>query len=122
MSEHNITEFHGHDSGLEHILGVLPEDENCVKMAELFSLLSDSTRLRILFMLCHCEECVSDIATAVNMSSPAVSHHLKMLRSAGLISSKRDGKEMLYTLSDSEEARLVHAMIDRVFSMECYDK
>ena len=46
-------------------------------VAELFDELSDPTRLRIFWMLCHCEECVINIAAMMDMSSPAVSHHLR---------------------------------------------
>ena len=49
-------------------------------VAELFDQLSDPTRLRIFWMLCHCEECVINIAAVLEMSSPAVSHHLRSLR------------------------------------------
>ena len=53
------------------------------------------------------------------MSSPAVSHHLRTLKQTGLVSSRRDGKEVYYKLADTQEARLVHRMIDDVFEMNC---
>ena len=65
------------------------------------------------------EECVSDIATAVCMSSPAVSHHLKTLKQSGLITSRREGKEVLYKLATTKEATLVHHMIDDIFEINC---
>ena len=58
--------------------------------ADVFSMLCDSTRLRILWLLCHTEECVSDIATAVEMSSPAVSHHLKTLKQSCFVLKKEN--------------------------------
>ena len=57
------------------------------------SLLSDPSRLRIFWLLCHCEECVMNISALVDMSSPAVSHHLRNLKASGLIVSRREGKE-----------------------------
>ena len=48
------------------------------------SQLSDSSRVRIFWLLCHCEECVIDLSAMVGMSSPAVSHHLRQLRESGL--------------------------------------
>lgn len=77
------------------------------------------SRLRILWLLCHCEECVYNLSAAVNMSSPAVSHHLRSLKQSGLLSSRRVGKEVHYRLADTEEARLVHRMIDDIFDMNC---
>lgn len=112
-------ELHDHGGELSSLLPSLPAQVDAGKAAEVFSQLCDGTRLRILYLLCHCEECVTDIAATVDMSSPAVSHHLRVLRSAGLIVSRRVGKEALYTLADTEEARLVHKMVDSVFRIKC---
>ena len=53
------------------------------------------------------------------MSSPAVSHHLKVLRQAGVITSKRVGKEAYYTLADTEEAQIIHNAIDKILDIKC---
>lgn len=111
--------LHDHGGDFPSLLRFLPEPADADKVAAVFSCLGDGTRLRILFLLCHCEECVTDIAAAIRMSPPAVSHHLRVLKGAGLIASRRDGKETLYTLADTEEAALVHEMIDRVFCIKC---
>ena len=76
-------------------------------VAELFDQLSDPTRLRIFWMLCHCEECVINIAAVLEMSSPAVSHHLRSLRDTGLI------------VSDLEVVQLLHHMIEQTMSITC---
>ena len=123
MTEKVLKEsLHDHGGDLTKLLSSLPDPTDADKVAALFSHLCDGTRLRILFLLCHCEECVTDIAAAVGMSTPAVSHHLRVLKNAGLIVSRRDGKEALYTLADTEEARLVHEMIDSVFRIKCPKK
>ena len=101
------------------VIDLMPSDEMAATAADLFSQMGDGTRLRILWLLCHSEECVLDIAAAVGMSAPAVSHHLRMLRQTGLIVNRREGKEVLYTLADTEEAKLLHQMIDDVFRMTC---
>ena len=85
-------------------------------VAELFDQLSDPTRLRIFWMLCHCEECVINIAAVLEMSSPAVSHHLRSLRDTGLIVSRREGKEVFYRASDLEVVQLLHHMIEYYLS------
>ncbi len=113
------TLLHNHSTALEELIEKIPGEAAGMKAAELFSFLSDSTRLRILWLLCHSEECVTDIAAAVSMSPPAVSHHLRLLKQAGLIKARREGKEMLYSLEKSEEATLVHKMVDDVFDMQC---
>ena len=88
-------------------------------VAELFDQLSDPTRLRIFWMLCHCEECVINIAAVLEMSSPAVSHHLRSLRDTGLIVSRREGKEVFYRASDLEVVQLLHHMIEQTMSITC---
>lgn len=108
-----------HDHGHLELLKNIPDVERGEKVADIFGHLCDGTRLRILWLLCHSEECVSNIAKAVDMSAPAVSHHLKILRQADLITAKRIGKEIHYKLSDNREACLVHRMIDDIFEMKC---
>lgn len=111
--------LHNHHGNLHALMESIPSEQRFFMAADVFSLLCDSTRLRILWLLCHTEECVSDIAAAVDMSSPAVSHHLRTLKQSGLITSRREGKEVLYTLADTKEAGLVHNMIDDIFEINC---
>ena len=84
-----------------------------------FRQLGDPSRLRILWLLCHSEECVCNIAAAVGMSDPAVSHHLRILKKSGIIESRRDGKEVYYTLADTTQAKLLHRTIDALFEITC---
>ena len=53
------------------------------------------------------------------MSSPAVSHHLRQLRTAGLIESRRDGKEVFYRAAATETARLLHRVIEQTMRIVC---
>lgn len=110
---------HNHGQNEEKILEKLPTKEECRIVAEIFKQISDGTRLRILWLLCHCEECVSNIAAAMEMSDPAVSHHLKMLKSTGLIVSRRAGKEIYYKLADTQVAEYIHRICEEIFQMKC---
>ncbi len=69
---------HKHDTNSEMIASHFPEDRVIVSVSEAMKQLGDPSRLRIFWLLCHTEECVTNIAAAVNMSSPAVSHHLRL--------------------------------------------
>ena len=91
-------------------------------VAELFSQLSDPTRLRIFWMLCHCEACVINIAAMLEMSSPAVSHHLRSLRDTGLITSRREGREVFYRAAETEVVQLLHHGIEEAVSITCPEK
>lgn len=89
------------------------------KVADVFKQLGDTTRIRIFWLLCHCEECVVNISAMLDMSSPAVSHHLRTLRSSGLIVCRREGKEVYYRAADTEQCRLLHEMIEQVMEITC---
>ena len=60
-----------------------------------------------------------DIAAIMGMSSPAVAHHLKVLKEAGLIVSRRDGKEMYYRAADTEIAAVLHNSIEEIMEIAC---
>ncbi len=110
---------HKHSDKTVELLEHMPEEDQFEEVADLVSLISNSARFRILYYICHVTECVTNISAVVGMSSPAVSHHLKTLKSAGIIASKRQGKEVYYSLADTENARLVHKLIDVTFGIKC---
>ncbi len=95
------------------------EQETFLKTADMLSLISDSTRLRILWLLCHCEDCVINIAAATEMSSPAVSHHLRILKQAGILTSRKEGKTVYYSLAKTPKAKTIHHIIDDSFNLHC---
>ena len=97
---------------------ILTEDE-IYDISETFRLIGDPSRLKILYILSHTEENVRNISAAFDMSPPAVSHHLRLLKSMKIIKSERRGKEVYYTLGTSELARTINRMVDQVFKMHC---
>ena len=110
---------HDHGTLTSKILEVQPSDKNFEIIAEAFKLISDSSRLKIFFLLCHSEDCVINIAATVEMSSPAVSHHLRLMKQSGLIDSHKVGKEVYYKLADTEEAKLLHTAVDELLQIKC---
>ena len=77
----------------------LDEDE-LIEMAELFKMFGDSTRIKILSVLFEGEKCVQQITEATGTSQSAVSHQLRLLKQARLVRSRRNGKQVCYTLAD----------------------
>ena len=110
---------HKHDLKSDMIVSHFPDSEVINSVSEALKQLGDPSRLRIFWLLCHTEECVTNIAAAVNMTSPAVSHHLRLLKAAGLIVSHREGKEMLYKASDTALTESLHHTIERVGEIAC---
>lgn len=121
MIEFQLPHQHG-ERNIGHIKSELSQTERFAVTSEIFKQLSDTTRLQIFWLLCHQEECVINIAALLDMSSPAVSHHLRSLHDSGLISSRRDGKEVYYKVSDSDECELLHQTMERVMEIACPQK
>lgn len=110
---------HDHGHTIEAILQDMPQNTDFQTVAGLFLQLGDASRLRIFWLLCHCEECVINIAALVEMSSPAVSHHLRKLKDCGLIVSRREGKEVYYQAAPTKEAQLLHHMVEKMVEITC---
>ena len=110
---------HDHGQNMDHILEHLPQPESFQAVADLNRLLSDPSRTRIFWLLCHGEACVANLSAMVEMSSPAVSHHLKQLKAAGLIVSRREGKEVHYQAADTPTARALHHMMETLMAISC---
>ena len=113
---------HDHGYNEKIVAEHMPTEEEIAGVSAAMKQLGDPSRLRIFWLLCHCEECVLNIAALVNMSSPAVSHHLKLLKSSGLIVSRREGKEMYYRTADTELAQVLHHTIETLGKITCPER
>lgn len=76
-------------------------------LSEIFKVLGDETRTRIIFLLSVQELCVCDMAEILEMSLPAVSHHLRLLRMMRLVKYRREGKQVYYSLDDHHILALI---------------
>ena len=113
---HDHGEEQNHTAAMQELLRDGAHFQN---IADIFRQLGDPNRIRIFWLPCHCEECVVNIAAMVDMSSPAVSHHLRVLKDSGLLSSRREGREVYYRASDAAQSRLLHEMIEQVMDVAC---
>lgn len=84
-------------------------EENLYDLAELFKIFGDSTRIRILNELFETEMCVNDLVDRLGMTQSAISHQLRLLKSSDLVKSRRDGKQIFYSLAD-DHVRTIIAM------------
>ncbi|MCR4647661.1 MAG: metalloregulator ArsR/SmtB family transcription factor, partial [Lachnospiraceae bacterium] len=98
---------HGEECCIENLKNNLSNEERFETVSNIFQQLSDPTRIRIFWLLCHYEECVMNISSILEMSSPAVSHHLRPLKNSGLIVSRREGKEVYYRAADTKECEML---------------
>lgn len=75
-------------------------EDQAFELAEMFRLMSDHSRLRIIFACLHERVCVSDIAARLKLSPSLVSHHLRLLRAARVVRAERHGKQIFYSAAD----------------------
>ena len=115
----NLPLPHDHGQPMERELSHVPSVAEFQTVADIFKQLGDGSRIRIFWLLCHCEECVINLSAMVDMSSPAVSHHLRQLKAGGLIVSRREGKEVYYRAADTAQAQLLHHMIEHLMELAC---
>ena len=85
----------------------MPDEDELYDLAELFKAFGDSTRMRILYALSESELCVCDLAEVLNMTQSAVSHQLKILKTARLVKGVRDGKQVIYSLDDDHVKTII---------------
>lgn len=78
----------------------MPDEELLYELADLFKVFGDTTRIKILYALMEQDLCVADLAEIIGASQSAVSHQLRTLKQARLVKFQRDGKNVIYSLSD----------------------
>lgn len=106
-----------HPDRIKEVQSHLLKDNDLLQLSTLFKVISDPTRIRILFALDRQELCVCDIAVILGMSQSAISHQLKLLRMSHLVTPRREGKTVFYQLADEHVQKifnqaLVHVMED----------
>ena len=87
---------------------LLLDEDKVIDLAELFKVFGDSTRMKILLALCESEMCVGDLAEELKMTESAISHQLRLLKQADLVVGKRDGKSVIYSLSDDHVRTIIN--------------
>ncbi len=93
----------------------MPDEELLYDLADLFKVFGDTTRIKILYALMAQELCVADLAEAIGATQSAVSHQLRTLKQSRLVRAKRDGKNVIYSLSDGH----VHTMLAQGMTHIC---
>ncbi len=115
MDSLRLPHEHGESAQIKELIGQLSEIDKYQAIAEIFKHLDDANRIRIFYLLCNCEECVINISAILGISSPAASHHLRLLKDRHLIVSRRSGKEVYYKASDTEESLLLQKLLRITF-------
>lgn len=89
-----------HEDVVNKVREYIPKEESLYDLADLFKVLGDPTRIKILCALFQAEMCVCDIAALLGMTQSAISHQLRVLKQARIVKNRKDGKVVYYSLDD----------------------
>ena len=89
-----------HGDVVNRVSKKMPNDEDIYDLSDFFKVLGDSTRVKIIWALDQNEMCVCDIAVLLNMTKSAISHQLRSLKQADLVTFRKEGKGVFYSLKD----------------------
>ncbi len=96
------------------VSAAMPPDAQVAELADVFGLLADPGRLRVLVALLDGETCVSDLAAVAHASESAVSHHLRLLRAHRVVEVRRSGRMAYYRLADAHVRMLLDLALTHI--------
>lgn len=106
---------HTHPDKLRECAVLKLDDQTSLALADLFKILGDKTRIKLLSLLAEeYELCVCDIAESLQMGQSAISHQLRVLRAARLVKFRKAGKEAFYSLDDDHVVKLMRQGLEHV--------
>ena len=103
-----------HEDKVQMVSEQMPPEDNLYDRAELFKAFGDTTRIRILFALFEADICVCDLAASLGMTQSAISHQLRLLKQARLVSGRREGKQIVYFLADEHVRTIIQQGMDHI--------
>ncbi len=103
-----------HGDAVSKARSFMPSDETVDDLANFFKIFGDGTRVKILLALDSGEMCVCDISETLGMSMSAVSHQLRMLRDANLVTSRRSGRSIYYSLCDDHVRIVLETALEHI--------
>ena len=103
-----------HEDVVERVKSFLPSDDRLYRVAQFHKIIGDGTRCKILFALINEEMCVCDLANVLSMSKSSISHQLAKLRENGVVKSRKEGKEVYYSLDDEHVSELLSLTLTHI--------
>ena len=103
-----------HEENVKKAQKKMPVDLTISSLADIFKVLGDPTRLKIVLAISYEELCVCDLSALIGVSVSAISHQLRLLRSNRIVKSRRDGKMIYYSLSDEHINQIIQVAKEHV--------
>ena len=99
---------------IDKVKQTFPSSEDITDLSDFFKIMGDGTRMSLLWALQQHEMCVGDLAVLLDMTKSAVSHQLKTLKTAKLIKSRKDGKNVFYSLDDDHINGILQQSLEHI--------
>ena len=103
-----------HEENIQLHKASMPDVDTLYELADFFKIFGDSTRMSILFAIDRGEMCVCDIAALLGMTKSAVSHQLKILRQCDLVTYRKAGKNVYYSLADDHVRDIIEKALEHI--------
>lgn len=114
LDEDRCQEFSVNIDNVNMVKALMVSDEETFRLAEVFKVLGDPTRIKIIYALSKCDMCVCDIAVTLGMTQSAISHQLRLLRGLRLVKYWKKGKSVFYSLDDDHILQLFNQGMEHV--------
>ena len=118
MTEEVCDSVEVHNDRVTNARAAMPDPARTDALADFFKIFGDRTRVRILLVLDTGEMCVCDISETLGLSMSATSHQLRMLRDAHLVSYRKEGKSVYYSLCDDHVRVVLETALEHVGEAE----
>lgn len=105
---------HVHEDIVKDVREHMPSVEKLQELADFFKVFGDSTRIRILCILLQGEMCVCDLAQTLDMTQSAISHQLRVLKQMKLVTNRREGKTVFYSLADGHIRTIINQGMEHI--------
>lgn len=115
MEEINLCETpHFNAEAIVSVKKSMPNENYIVEISEIFKLISNPTRLKIVLAIMAQELCVCDISNILNLSQSAISHQLRVLRGARLAKYRKQGKMVYYSIDDDHVSSMIKMALEHI--------
>ncbi len=105
---------HVHEGVAQEVQSHMPDSGELKDLADFFKVFGDLTRIKILYVLFQSEMCVCDLAQSLNMTQSAISHQLRVLKQMKLVTNRREGKTVFYSLADSHIKTIMNQGMEHI--------
>ncbi|MCP4131976.1 MAG: helix-turn-helix transcriptional regulator [bacterium] len=103
-----------HPEIIEKAAKSMPQNDDITELAAFFKICGDPTRMKILFALFSTEMCVCDISSLLNMTVSSISHQLRILKQARMVTARKEGQNVYYSASDEHVEKIMNQGMDHL--------